>query len=621
MPDLTKTTEELDPVIAVDQCMEIAARHMAPQMAIWKEAHDAIQAKGYVDDAEGIQVHINRLLGAVEHNVPRDASALWPKRPYIPIEAKNKLQYGEHAKLKAKVVDEQADRGQFFVHATDGLKMAETYGTSFTELPWDVWVENINDREIERDPRTNQIVNFGRQQRKILRDGLGFRARGPWEVFPHPVGNTLDDKIWVGTKDLISVAEVERLIDIGKWKLDDEVTKADLKKGPDGDYQKWMGQWSQDMQPFAGDISGDVGVLCRLYSEGRWLTTWNYKILLQDTENQHTNMTARTKPMAMMRMNTRVGPWRFYGTGLWEKIRDIACLDDDLLSIYIDTLLMQNARWFMYDDQYVDSEDLVAEHGGLIQIKGHGQIDNFDKAVRVLDVPPVDSSLLDVHNLLQEAEDDRKGQHDISRGIAPSPKQTLGASQMLAESAGVRLGFSARYLEMTYMIELAYLATKKCAANMSIIQMVDDGGITFEEATMIKTPDPEDIPGGFNYAFEGSDRVARRKEKHEKLIEGYNLVGNHPFVAEGPGAMYFIQQILESTESFDETQMREIEESMQQKLAAMNAPPPPPEQPPPPEGMPPPGPPPVESVGQQGAIMPPQQIGTPNVNQPPVEGM
>ena len=617
MPDLTKTADELDPVIAVDQCIDIGARYMEPYANIWKEAQEAIRAKGYVDDAEGIQVHLNRLLGAVEHNLPRDASALWPQRPYIPIEAKNKLEYGEHAKIKQKVVDAQMDRAQFFIHGTDCLKMAETYGTAFMEVLWNVWVENISDREIERDPRTNQIVNLGRTQRKMLRDGLGFRGRGPWEVFAHPVGSTLDDKLWVCTKDLISVAEAERLIDIGKWTLPDDVERSDLKKGPDDKYSKWADQWNRDMQPFSDDISGDVGVLCRLYSEGRWLTTWNYNILFQDTENQHINMTARTKPMAMLRLNTRVGAQRFYGQGIWEKIRDLASLDDDLMSIFIDTLLKQNARWFMYDDEYVDHEDLKAEHGGLIRIKGHGQIDNFDKAVRVLDVPPVDKSLMEGHNLLQETEDDRKGQQDISRGIAPSPKQTLGGSQMLAEASGVRQGFTARYLEMTFMVDLSYLATKKCSENMSVIQMVDDGGVTFEEAVMVKTPDPEDIPGGFDYAFEGSDRVARRKEKHEKLIEAWNLVGNHPFMANGPGALYTIKQILESTESFDPNQLREIEESMQM---AMN-PPPPPEQPPPPEGMPPPGPPPVESVGATGAIMPPAQIGTPNVNQAPVEGV
>jgi len=598
LPDLTQSPEEYDPVKLVNDCEALGRKHMAPYYALWREALDAYAAKGYVDDRESINIKVNRLMAAAKHNVPRDASALWPKRPYFPIRAKKK-DFASLARWKTQVIDNQADRGKFFEHGTAALYTAEICGAAYIQPIWDVYIESITDIETKRDPLTGQVVEIGQSKRKELKDGLAFKLRDPWDVVVHPSGNNLDEKPWVIVKDILQVSEVERLIQIGRWKLKDNVKPSDLKTGPaNPDYSASMPVWRNNLSLMGGDLHRDVGVIQWLYSEGRWITTWNYHILLEDTENQ-SNMIARKKPLAMMRMNPGVGPDRFFGHGLWEDIRDIAQLDDDTLSIFFDNLLMQTARWFLYDRTHVDPEDLTATHGALIEVKNAGMLDGgFDKAVKVLDSPDIGRGLLEMHGLFGEVLDNREKINDVARGIAPSPRQTKGATQILAEASGTYLGFQARYLEATFMTELAYLVAKLCSDKMSPIQMVDEGGITWEQAMAIRTPDPDGIPGGFDYAFEGSDRVARRAEKHEKLIEVYNLVGNNPAIANGPGATILIKKLIESSEVCDEDELNAMqldvthEQSMQQQM--------------------PPGE--VQSVGKQGAIMPPGEVGTPAVN-------
>ena len=154
------------------------------------------------------------------------------------------------------------------------------------------------------------------------------------------------------------------------------------------------------------------------------------------------------------------------------------------------------------------------------------------------------------------------------------------------------------------MHDLAYIVTKLCDRNMSMPQMVESGGITADEAKMIVSPDPQNIPGGFDYVFDGAERVAHRQQKHEKLIEFFNLAGNSEPVLGGPALGIIIKKMAEDTEVFDDTEMEQMQ---------LDQPPaPPPGMEPPPEE--------IQSMGEEGAIMPPNQIPTPAQNAAPIEG-
>lgn len=604
MPDLTSTDISADALVR--DAVKLAREYMQPYIDLCVEARDAYSAKGYVDDPEAISVKINHLLDVVEHNVPRDAQALWPTRPFIPLKAKAKG-FEKWAMNKAKVIDAQMDRGKFFTAGTSCLRIAEMDGTAFLEPYWDVWIENIEDVEVVRDPMTGQIIQIDKQQASEVRDGLAFRARGLWEVLLHPLGVTMRDKPWVILKDVVTVQEVMRHLDDPSesgWKLPDNISIDDLKSGPSLNHgnDEWQGLWHADLSRVAGRLHGEIGVLHRLFSESRELVVWNYDVVLSDTENKNTNMDRRTKPVVAMRMNTHVDPNRFYGRGLWETIRDIDTIDNDIISLFMNNQLAATARWFLYDDEYVDPEQLVAGMGRRIRIKHDASLDNFDKAVRVLDVPPLDDRLFDLHGLFLETKDNRTKQRDIARGEGPFPK-TKGGTEAVQAEAQIPNSFQVRFLENDFMPELAHLVCKLAGRNMTLVQMMDDGGLSFDEAIEIMDPDPENIPGGFSYEFEGSERVGRREQKYQKLIEAYNMTANNQAVAMGPLAIEAIRKIWEGTEVFDKTELEMWLPSMaQQQGMAPMAP-----------GMPPGAMPPMmpqETAGETQAMMPPNQIET-----------
>lgn len=604
--DLTST--EIDPVSLVVEAERVAREHMEPQRIIWQETIDAYRSRGPVDDAESVSVKINHLLPVIETIVPRDATALLPQRPYIPIKTR-KLDQQKRGRFNETIIDAQLDRGQFFPSFVNGLRMAEAYGCSYLEPYWDAWVENIYQRNPITDPMTGQIVGFNESRTSELRDGLAFKALGPWAVLPHPAGNTLLSKPWIIIKELVHVSEIIRMVESGRWQLPEEVTPEDLKKGPIGRSStgEWEFQWRMDRSGLSAEAAMDVGVLLRLYSENRWIYVWNYSILLQDTENQHVNMDRRVKPVAMLRMSSDIGPDQFFPPGHWARIRDKAMFDDAILSLYIDKLLMDSAKWIVYDERYIDPEQLVATYGGRVRVKNNPQ--SMDQAVKMFEMGRPDPSMLDVHNILKQSIDDQTGVQDIARGVNVTPKQTATVGNIMAEAAQTRIGFGARYFEGTFMPELAYLVTKLCGRWMTLPQMADVVG--FDGALAVMTPDPEAIPGGFTYEFDGSDRVARREQKQNKLKEAWNMVGNHPIVAGSPViSSILIKNLLEGTEALPDSDWEKIEQELdpqfqmqkqmeQQQAAMMQG-----------GGMPPGGMPPggVQSVGAEGALQNPNTI-------------
>lgn len=103
----------------------------------------------------------------------------------------------------------------------------------------------------------------------------------------------------------------------------------------------------------------------------------------------------------------------------------------------------------------------------------------------------------------------------------------------LAEEAATRIAFGSRYFEASYLPEMADLVTAQ-AGQMTLVQLADILG--WEDAVEVKSADPRDIPGGYQYEFDGSDRVARRTQKFEQLKDSWNYLSQAPSVIGNPEA-------------------------------------------------------------------------------------
>lgn len=110
-------------------------------------------------------------------------------------------------------------------------------------------------------------------------------------------------------------------------------------------------------------------------------------------------------------------------------------------------------------------------------------------------------------------------------GTAPRREAAL-TTQVLKMAGDEKLEFGVRYFEGTAMTRLAYLVTKAIDANMTTPDIADIIG--WEDAMRIPSMDPTAIPGGYEFAFNGSERVMQITQKLEKFGQWWNLVGNDP---------------------------------------------------------------------------------------------
>ena len=582
MPDLSAKKSDADASILVDEALRMGQQWMSAKMRLWAEAYEAYHARGPIHSTSGINIKVNSLKPVVDTILPRDAQGLWPQRPYIPLRARNR-DYAQKARYKERVIDAQNTRARFFPHAVETLKMALIYGTAYTKWWWDVWYENAFDRVIETDPVTGQIIALREAKSQIQKDGLALQAKPPWSLIVHPGGQTLTEKQWVIEKDVIPFSEAERMIDLSLWKMPKGKKAKDLLKGPTGSgFDVWETQWQRDLASFGSDLREEMVIVHSLYSgqgkDGRWITSLNYMLTVQDSESRMDNMDPRVKPFAKMAINPHIGSNRFFGEGLWDDIRDMSNLKDAMLSLYADAVIMQRTRWFLYDETHVDPESLNATFGGKIRVKNPSELgsEGFDRALRVLDVPPIDGGLLELVGIGSETIAERTGRNQIAAGNAPTPRQTARGTEILSEATASRIGFGSRYVEQTYMYEIADGICKTAARNMGLVQLMDDGGLSYDEAVEMLSADPYDIPGGFDYEFDGADQVLRRNEKHQKLIEGYDKIGNDPLIAGNPAAkMLFIRELARDMERFDEFEIDVITgvtQGAEQPMMPMGAP-------------------------------------------------
>lgn len=574
MADLTDSAEETNPVGLVDELAERCRKYMAPYSEIWREGHESYYSRGFVDDPDSVEVKINKVLDAVEHNVPRDATALHPGRPYLPFRAKNDALYGAQARAKVRAIDSQMDKAAYFDHFVDCLKFAELYGNGYLEVFWDIWTERANPKKPNFDQFTGQFLGFSEAPTEVQKDGLKFRAHAPWAVLTPPGGRTLTDKSYTIFLEAVPRYEITRLIDEKVIDLTENVTSADLKAGPTGDFRgKYLSSWMSDMSAFGQYGNDDIGILMRLYSENRWIGIWNYSILLWDSENRTTNMDKRVKPAACLRFNPRIGGDRFYGQGIAERIRANVLLLNAIYTLELDAQFKNNARWVLFNRRFVDGEDLRdTENGGLIELRNADELDSLDNALRIIDGPAVNDGIMRMGDILNTQMDGALKQYDIARGVAPTPKQTLGGMQMLSEAAGVPLGFQGKYAEATFLPELLYLVSKTASENMTLVQLMDDAQLSMPEAIEVMNTDPEGIPGGFESEFDGSERVAERERKYQKVVEVGNMTMQHPMIQNGPGAGILLKKMYELTDAFENDELEQI--FMQEPAPAEMAPPP-----------------------------------------------
>ncbi len=568
---------------------------MKPQVATWRDAIAAFQNRGPISDPYKVNVKVGRLMGDVETVVPRDAMALLGTTPYFPLRAKDKAQ-SRQAQGMEKLAENFTEQGQFFLQFVESLRMTRPLGICYIEPRWTFWPVSIFQQQAETD-EFGRVVGMKQFRTTSIEQGMEFKVHFPAAVRPHPYGNSLKDKPNVVIAELVHISEVERLLDAKTYKLEKGVKLEELRKSdPEGIGDEPLRELRRDKDGIDKSLQGDVGLLLRYYENptaehpaGRWIHTWNRKFLLLDEENMMPNMAAWQKPIVALRNMSHIGPDRYWPIGMYEMGRDLALRGDDALSLYFQGAYMNSAQLIMFNPDLVNSESLVAEPGNRIPVQGG----DFDQAVRTMKVGEPPNELFDLYDITKQTLDHRMGTNAFVSGQDPIRKETATTARILEESGSARMEFGTLFLEQTALTELAYITTKLIDANMNDAQRAQILG--FEEAQFVRSADPDSIPGGFKFQFEGSDRINRKAQKNENLLNGWNLLGN---MLDPTGQAMYKRKLLESFENFSDDEVTQMVPMPEEQGFA--------------EALP--GTQPANSIGEEGAITNPNSIATPATN-------
>mgnify|MGYP001593854669 CR=1 FL=1 len=589
--------EAVELVNTLDRACREAMTH---QIGVWKEADSVMRGRGPVQDPYKVNIKLNRLMTDVETVVPRFAGNLLGQRPYMPLVA-NIRDFQEQASAIEDLADAFTAEGGFVLSFTDAIRLMVPLGVSYVEPRYQWLPYNVTQKQVQYD-RFGRVAGYDDSISTEVRDTITFVVHHPLAVRMPEYGATIRQKPYVIIAELVHRKEIERLLDQKTYKLPKGMTTADLKLSMPSD--------SETMSDLGADKSGipskawdDIGLLLRYYDDERWITTWNRTMLLQDSENRNKNMYRDVKPIIAFRNMTHIGPQRWWPIGMYEQGRALSRWGDKILSRYFTDVMRDATGVILYNPDLVAREDLVAEPGNRIPVQD-GQ---FERAIAPMKLGQPAKELFDLYNITSQAEDTLLGLYDYQRGSTPARKETATATTALTQAGNTRLEFGVLLIEQTGLADLAYLTTKLIAANITRGKANEILG--FERAAKLPSFDPEAIPGGFSWAFRGSDKVQRQTQKIEKFIEVYNLL--RP------------QQTILNPSVLDRKLGQITEVLSDEELDQMMTPVAPPAAPGPPEM---PVQPDQEDQGDMmqvqpslssggGTIMPPGQIATPATNQ------
>jgi hypothetical protein len=224
-------------------------------------------------------------------------------------------------------------------------------------------------------------------------------------------------------------------------------------------------------------------------------------------------------------------------------------LGDDILTEYFDQVKMGTYRWMMYNPDIVSPEELDAVYGNRIPVRGG----KFDQAVKEFAPIPPSQELFQLFDIARGFIDDANNLSYMQRGGAAPRKETAFTTGALKAAGDEKLEFGVRYFEGTAMTELAYLITKTLDANMTTADIAEYIG--WDKAMELESLDPEAMPGGYTYAFNGSDRVMQRTAKMESLTGAWNLIGNDPALVD---RVTYLRKIVELLDTFSEDEINSM---------------------------------------------------------------
>lgn len=530
--------------------------------------------RGFLDmstrDYDKPNIFIPKIFNIVETKVARDCQVVLGSRPWMPVDS-NRKDFREIAEYQTELLDELANRGNFPRSFITMDRIKTLHGNAFIEpMPYFV---NVTEKIPIPDPVTGMALNY--MERDVPRLRIRFRVYAPWEIFVDPKATGLSEGEfcrYIIKFDIVDSKEIQQMYEEGAYGPSvggDDIDPTDLR-GVSASMVNNADHWGYTMLHDVGIIGGAVDdgtcILMRYESPERYIECLNGTHILRDVPNPF-----KHKRINLAKFDHRRSPHtqeQFWAMGEAKPNEILQTMLNDLWNQTLENHELTNQGMMLYREKGIvgGPDSLVRVPGNRIGISGGD--DTKPLSNYVLDLPaqqlPRDHYMLPA--AVERMMDLTSQSFNIQRGEAENDDKTLGEASMLKESGDSPMELNIRQIEYG-LGDLADL----CFYHIDQYGTMDDYAevIGPEKAMEMRFANPHDLPGGFNFAFKGSDRVVNVLQRQRAWANIAPMLVQLP-VIKPVGFAQRTMEIYELDDSdMDEIVMNEEEFQMQQQAMAM----------------------------------------------------
>ncbi len=520
----------------------LSDKHQGPRMTQYRTDHALFNA--ILDmtkrDPDRANIFIPKIWSIVKTKVPRDVKALSGSRPYLPFVARRE-EFKDGVRVWVDVIDDQLEKANWFTHLSLATLLKTVYGTSYMDAT--PYYDSYQEPVMIQGPWGPEF-----QQRTVHRLRVRLQTYAPWEIFYDPAATDLEEKgrcRYVVKIQLVSKRDIIRLAKRGGYPGLDIQKLIDDEGGVGSDATskhrglEMLGTLGLSMDA----LDADIGILFRYESEDRYIDVWNNRIVLRDVPNPLAHkMINLSRYIHDVNAHTQNS---FCGIGEVKINEILQEMLNDMHNQAFDAFNQIGQPVTYYRKESVSPNALVRTMGNKIAVElgPNERINDVILESFGQELPASHFALLET---LEKRIDATAGQYDIQRGKPAPGGQTATEIVKLDERGDDRQELNIRYGENVFLASFGRKLIAMISASTSMDDIVEVVGQ--ERAIMAFIMNPGELPGGYNFGFKGSDRVANLAVKQANWINLSGTLLKIPNVL--PGALAL--KLLEVFEEDDE---------------------------------------------------------------------
>ena len=489
----------------------------------------------YIDpeyrDPDRANIFIPKIFNIVNVKSAKDVKALCAVSPYIPFTSKRK-EFRKVARTQVDILDDFLEKGGFYSRVASMAPIKNLYGTAFIEaIPYH---EMVSEKVVM--PEVIYGLNTGRMsiaRREVPRLRFRINTYAPWEVYVLPRSTGLEQKgqcRGVVKILLVSKREILQMIDNGDY---ENVDRDEVESMPAGvsEYKDdhWGDQMMNELGFITGQLDDDIGVLLRYESEERYIDVFGGRIVLRDIPNpyQHKKINL-TRWVHRFDAHTQN---QFWGIGEAKPNEILQAMLNDTWNLTFNTHEIADQMVIYYREGKVDPNLLVRTAGNRVPVKTKGNEVPIQHDIYESPGPGLPVSHYQIPATVERMMDLTSNLFDINRGERGGEDSTATEVALLKESGDETQELNVKLGEQIFMADFG----SKCLEHIDQFGTIDDfiEVVGMQKAMELITSNPADLPGGYNFSFKGSDKVANQLVRQRNWRELAGILRTIPNVLPG----------------------------------------------------------------------------------------